>query len=61
MRCRHVLTSIGTYYLILGAIYTRHCLDGEQKEYYLDWPSWHAVPEIRPIADIDQLHHLKAD
>ncbi|KAI9801952.1 MAG: hypothetical protein M1825_003007 [Sarcosagium campestre] len=35
----HIGTGLGAYFYITWAIWLRHCLNGRQEEYELDWPS----------------------
>lgn len=36
---RHIMTGIGAYFYIVWGIWLRHCLNGRQEEYILQWPS----------------------
>lgn len=43
----HLLTGIGAYYELMYGIYLRHCLDGNQHRYTLDWPGLFSLPIVR--------------
>lgn len=36
---RHLMTGTGAYFYITWGIWLRHCLNGKQDEYELQWPS----------------------
>ena len=40
------MTGIGAYIQIVWGIWLRHCLDGRQDEYELDWPRIFSIPNV---------------
>lgn len=40
------MTGTGAYFYLIWAIWLRHCLNGRQEEYDLDWPRLFSLPEI---------------
>lgn len=44
----HIMTGIGSYFYIVWALYLRHCLQEQQDEYVLNWPSVFIFPEVIP-------------
>lgn len=44
--CRHLMTGTGAYFYITWGIWLRHCLNGAQEEYDLDWPRIWSLPEV---------------
>ncbi len=43
----HLMTGTGAYMSLVWGIWLRHCLNGKQEEYELNWPSWwRSLPEI---------------
>ncbi|KAH0603677.1 uncharacterized protein H6S33_007336 [Morchella sextelata] len=43
----HLLTGVGAYYYIVYGIWLRHCLNGDQDQFDLDWPNLWNLPVIR--------------
>ena len=43
---RHLMTGTGAYFYITWGIWLRHCLNGEQDEYDMHWPSLFSLPEV---------------
>lgn len=43
---RHLMTGTGAYFYIVWGIWLRHCLNGKQEEYDLQWPRLFSVPEV---------------
>ena len=56
----HLLTGIGAYYQLQYGIYLRRCLDGQQNEYKLDWPSLLSFPDVRRWAPGERALYLSA-
>lgn len=42
----HLMTGTGAYYYIMWAIWLRHCLNGRQEEFYMDWPHVWNLPAV---------------
>ncbi|KAI9819944.1 MAG: hypothetical protein M1827_006514 [Pycnora praestabilis] len=42
----HLMTGTGSYFYITWCIWLRHCLNGRQDEYELQWPHILSLPEI---------------
>ena len=42
----HLMTGTGAYYYIMWAIWLRHCLNGRQDEYHMDWPRLWSLPAV---------------
>ncbi|RDL42022.1 Alkaline ceramidase [Venustampulla echinocandica] len=43
----HLMTGVGSYFYIVWAIWLRHCLNGRQDEFILNWPSiFFSLPEV---------------
>lgn len=40
------MTGTGAYFYLTWGIWLRHCLNGRQGEYDLDWPRFFSFPEI---------------
>jgi dihydroceramidase len=40
------MTGTGAYYYITWGIWLRHCLNGRQEEFRLEWPHVWSLPEI---------------
>ena len=40
------MTGTGAYFYITWGIWLRRCLDGEQENYYMYWPSLLSLPEV---------------
>ncbi len=40
------MTGTGAYFYIIWGIWLRHCLNGKQDDYELEWPSLLSLPEI---------------
>ena len=40
------MTGTGAYFYITWGIWLRHCLNGRQDEYDLNWPSVWSLPEV---------------
>ena len=40
------MTGTGAYFYLTWGIWLRHCLNGRQAEYDLDWPRYFSFPEI---------------
>ncbi|KAL3420759.1 alkaline phytoceramidase [Phlyctema vagabunda] len=50
----HIMTGTGAYFYIVWGIWLRHCLNGKQDEYVLNWPSiFTSFPEIVPASVLD--------
>ncbi|KAI9881028.1 MAG: hypothetical protein M1830_008910 [Pleopsidium flavum] len=43
---QHIMTGIGAYFYITWGVWLRHCLNGRQNEYTLNWPRLLSLPEI---------------
>ena len=43
---RHLMTGAGAYFYITWGIWLRHCLNGRQAEYDLNWPRLFSLPEV---------------
>ena len=43
---RHIMTGTGAYFYIVWGVWLRHCLNGREREYKLNWPSIFSLPEI---------------
>jgi len=42
----HIMTGTGAYFYIVWGVWLRHCLNGREREYKLNWPSIFSLPEI---------------
>lgn len=40
------MTGTGAYFYITWAIWLRHCLNGRQDDYDLNWPKLWTLPEV---------------
>ena len=40
------MTGTGAYFYITWGIWLRHCLNGRQDEYDLQWPNFWSLPEV---------------
>jgi dihydroceramidase len=40
------MTGVGAYFYLVWGIWLRHCLNGEQADYTLRWPSVLSLPDI---------------
>jgi dihydroceramidase len=40
------MTGIGAYLYIIWGIWLRHCLNGRQTEYHLQWPHMYTLPDV---------------
>lgn len=40
------MTGTGAYFYIVWGVWLRHCLNGREREYRLNWPSLFSLPEI---------------
>jgi len=52
------MTGIGAYFYIVWGIWLRHCLNGKQDLYELDWPRTWSFPRII-LKETPQNGHLK--
>ena len=43
------MTGTGGYFYIVWGIWLRHCLNGEQDEFDLHWPTYWSLPEVRRV------------
>ncbi|KAF2722653.1 alkaline phytoceramidase [Polychaeton citri CBS 116435] len=42
----HLMTGLGAYFYIVWGVWLRHCLNGRQDEFTLDWPHWWSLPQV---------------
>ena len=43
----HLMTGVGAYFYIVWGIWLRHCLNGQQDEFEMIWPSiWTSLPRV---------------
>ena len=47
------MTGIGAYIQIVWGIWLRHCLNGRQDEYELDWPRIFSIPDVVRKTNVD--------
>ena len=45
----HLLTAVGAYAYISWGIWLRRCLDGDQTDCEVYWPTWYTLPEVVKI------------
>jgi len=45
----HLMTGIGSYFYLVWGVFLRHCLNGRQDEFMLNWQHWYSIPEVIPI------------
>ncbi|EGC41275.1 alkaline ceramidase [Histoplasma capsulatum var. duboisii H88] len=48
---RHLMTGIGAYMYIVWGIWLRHCLNGLQEEYQLQWPRIYSFPDVVRVSN----------
>lgn len=48
---RHLMTGIGAYMYIVWGIWLRHCLNGRQEEYQLQWPRIYSFPDVVRVSN----------
>lgn len=50
---RHLMTGVGSYFYIVWAIWLRHCLNGRQDDFVLNWPSmFFSLPEVVQLPEL---------
>ncbi|KAK2750830.1 hypothetical protein FQN55_001842 [Onygenales sp. PD_40] len=54
----HLMTGVGAYMYIVWGIWLRHCLNGRQEEYRLDWPRLYRFPDVVRVSDADMRQAL---
>ncbi|KAG5298302.1 alkaline ceramidase [Histoplasma ohiense] len=47
----HLMTGIGAYMYIVWGIWLRHCLNGRQEEYQLQWPRIYSFPDVVRVSN----------